>query len=117
MLGVDMDAEYVAETMNKALSTGGTARGDSRTPKFGEWMRGIWASEKNPIRDGQYVRTVKRTGRLNPGTFYELTDGKGKFWNFPANATVFIDTPNVKVTGRRSAQRGGNQQRSCWRPG
>lgn len=63
---------------------------EKREPAFGEWMRGIHASVDNPIRDGMYVKTIVRTGRLNPGKFYELTDGKGRFWQFPAEGTVFI---------------------------
>lgn len=65
-------------------------RGNTRTPLFGEMMRGIWASKSNPQRDGKYVRTVVRTGRLNPGKFYELTDGKGRFWRYDASQTVFL---------------------------
>ena len=57
-------------------------------PKFGDWIRGNFASERNPIRDGMYVRTVRRTGKFNPGKFYELTDGKGKFWQFQAEETT-----------------------------
>ena len=56
-------------------------------PKFGDWLRGIYASEGNPTRDGMYVRTIHRTGRVNAGKFYELTDGKGKFWQYPAKST------------------------------
>lgn len=37
--------------------------------------------------------------------------------NCAATADSVIVRHNVKVTGRRSAQRGGNQQRSCWRSG
>lgn len=66
-------------------------RGNTRKPKFGERMRGVWASERNPKRDGIYVRTVIRRGKLNPGTWYELTDGKGKFWQYEAAQTVFLD--------------------------
>jgi len=62
----------------------------SRQPKLGEWLRGIYASESNPIRDGMYVETIRRTGRLNPGVWYRLTDGKGKFWEFEAKNTVFL---------------------------
>lgn len=80
--------------MAEALQTGGLAIGIDRQPIFGEWLRGIWASETNPIRDGRYVRTVTRTGGLNRGTWYELTDGHGKFWQFEASATVFIEAPN-----------------------
>jgi len=96
-----MDAERTAAQMAEALQTGGLAVGTDRTPKFGEWLRGIWASPSNPIRDGRYVRTVRRTGILNPGTFYELTDGQGKFWQFEAKATVFIEAPNDPIKQRR----------------
>lgn len=65
-------------------------RGDTRAPKFGEWMRGVWASASNPHRDGMFVRTERRTGRLNPGTWHELTDGNGEFWSYPAHSTVFL---------------------------
>ncbi len=29
-----------------------------RHPKLGDWMRGIYASADNPIRDGMYVETI-----------------------------------------------------------
>ena len=76
----------------EASELSGLLSGDSRKPKFGEWIRGIWASEDNPIRDGMYVETMRRRGRMNPGTFYRLTDGKGKFWEFEASDTLYLDT-------------------------
>lgn len=69
-------------------------RGNTRAPKFGELMRGVWASKSNPQRDGMFVRTVRRTGRVNAGTWHELTDGKGKFWQYEAKSTVFLP-PNA----------------------
>ena len=57
-------------------------------PKFGDKIRGIHASERNPIRDGFYVETIHRKGRMNPGKWYGLTDGKGRFWEFEADATI-----------------------------
>lgn len=57
-------------------------------PKFGDWIRGNFASEENPQRDGMYVRTIRRTGFTNPGKWYELTDGKGKFWQYLASETT-----------------------------
>ena len=69
-------------------------RGNTRVPKFGELMRGVWASKSNPQRDGMFVRTVRRTGRVNAGTWHELTDGKGKFWQYEAKSTVFLP-PNA----------------------
>lgn len=62
-----------------------------RGPKFGDWVRGNYASEGNPIRDGMYVRTIRKTGRMNPGVFYELTDGNGKFWQFEAKNTTRLE--------------------------
>ena len=73
-------------------------RGNTRAPRFGEMLRGVWASEGNPHRDGMFVRTVRKTGRMNPGIWHELTDGKGAFWRYEAKSTVFL-TANVKLTG------------------
>ena len=63
----------------------------AREPKFGEWLRGIYASERNPTRDGMYVRTIRRTGKFNPGKSYELTDGNGLFWEYPAQSVERLD--------------------------
>lgn len=52
-------------------------------PSFGEWFTNTVASEKNPLRDGMYVKTITIPSgqrRMNPGTWWELTDGKGRFW-------------------------------------
>ncbi len=69
-------------------------------PKFGDTVRGIHASEKNPQRDGFYVQTVRRTGKMNAGTFYRLTDGHGRFWEYPVESTEIIDrrTPAAQPT-------------------
>lgn len=50
------------------------------TFKFGELVRNVYASERNPTRDGFFVREFVRRGRLNPGHICEVTNGKGKFW-------------------------------------
>lgn len=63
---------------------------DEIEPKFGEWLRGIYASESNPRRDGMYVRTIISRGRMNPGKFYEVTDGNGNFWVYPAQSVERI---------------------------
>jgi len=57
-------------------------------PFFGQWLRGIYADEECLWREGMFVETIYRTGVLNPGKFYRLTDGAGKFWEFQADATV-----------------------------
>lgn len=54
----------------------------SDAPQFGEWFTGIWASPGNPHRHGMYVETIRRSGRMNPGVHYRLTDGKGSFWEY-----------------------------------
>jgi hypothetical protein len=79
-------------------------RGDTRAPKFGEWMRGVYASASNPHRDGMFVRTERRTGRFNPGTWHELTDGNGNFWSYPANCTVFLAPPTQPAEPPRVPQ-------------
>ena len=84
------DQERRGKRRREASESSGLPSGDSRKPKFGEWMRGIWASEDNPIRDGMYVETIRRTGRTSPGTFYRLTDGNGKFWEFEAADTLYL---------------------------
>lgn len=57
-------------------------------PAFGEWVRGIWASESNPIRDGMFVEVIVRRGVFNNGRFYRITDGDGKFWEYRAEDVV-----------------------------
>lgn len=61
-----------------------------RKPCFGEWLRGIYASADNPTRDGMYVRTIRLRGKVNKGIFFELTDGKGRFWRTLAASTIFL---------------------------
>lgn len=58
-------------------------------PNFGKWMRGIHASPDNPHRDGMFVETIRRrSGRMNSGVYYRLTDGKGRFWEYPRASVI-----------------------------
>lgn len=76
-------------------------------PKFGEWLRGIHASESNPQRDGMYVRTIHTPrGRVNAGKSYELTDGKGSFWRYPVGSVERITRP-APTEGRWRRRRSG----------
>lgn len=62
-------------------------------PRFGEWFTGIYASDENPHKHGMYVRTIRRyPGGMNPGMFYELTDGEGNFWEYPVGSVVRRET-------------------------
>lgn len=49
-------------------------------PAFGTRVVNTVASVSNPQRIGLFVRVVRRTGRTNAGTWWEMTDGHGKFW-------------------------------------
>lgn len=69
------------------------------TYKFGDRVRGIYASPTNPQRDGIFVEYITRTGRLNRGRHVRLTDGKGRFWMYPAENTVPV--PDDDADGRR----------------
>ena len=53
---------------------------ESAMPKFGDRIKNPWASDDNPTKVGIFVRQFRRTGKLNPGTIWEFTDGNGKFW-------------------------------------
>ena len=59
-------------------------------PRFGEVIKGIYASNSNPQQYGYYVETIKRSGCMNPGTYYRCTDGNGKFWEYPKDSTEII---------------------------
>lgn len=62
-----------------------------RKPVFGDHMRNLWASEQNPSRDAIFVRVIRRTGKvLNSGMWYQMTDGKGKFWEVCPSGMIFI---------------------------
>ena len=54
----------------------------SDLPKFsfGDRVENALASPSNPRRIGYFVRQGYRQGRLNPGAYYEFTDGQGDFW-------------------------------------
>lgn len=59
------------------------------TPRFGDLVTNLMASPENPTRTGRFVKAGRRTGRMNPGPWWELTDGRGNFWQVkPANCEV-----------------------------
>ena len=63
-------------------------------PKFGDAVENGWASEANPTRVGLFVREGFRTGKMNRGRYFEVTDGNGKFWELPLDR-------DHKITVRR----------------
>ena len=62
--------------------------------KFGDPVTNTLAGDGNPTKHGFFVREYRRTGRLNPGSFIEVTDGKGKFWDVNAAAIVPTESRN-----------------------
>ncbi len=55
-------------------------------PKFGDVLENGWAGDRNPHKTAIFVRTGHRSGRLNPGRYFVMTDGKGDFWEQSAGS-------------------------------
>jgi hypothetical protein len=86
-----------------------------REPVFGEWLRGIYASERNPRRDGMYVETIRRTGRMNPGKAYRCTDGKGDFWEYPHDSVIFLAATRAPQEAAAEVEYAKSLAVSLWR--
>lgn len=59
-------------------------------PAFGDIIENGWASAGNPTRTGFFVREGCRSGRMNAGRYFEVTDGNGKFWELPLGSDYKI---------------------------
>jgi hypothetical protein len=57
---------------------------DTLNPKFGDIIENGLAGDVNPHRVGIFVRTGYRKGRMNPGKYFVMTDGKGEFYELVA---------------------------------
>jgi hypothetical protein len=57
-------------------------------PKFGDNVTNTAAGDSNPRKHGLFVRVVRSTGKVNPGIWYECTDGKGDFWQTDSRSIV-----------------------------
>ncbi|MNK92719.1 hypothetical protein D3C87_1128520 [compost metagenome] len=66
-----------------------------RQPRFGDRMRNLWAGERNPHRDATFIRVVHRSGRFNPGKWYEMTDEMGKTWLQAPEGLIFLELVEV----------------------
>jgi hypothetical protein len=72
---------------------------DTVKPKFLDLVENGWASEDNPLRVGIFIRRgVRPTGRMNPGPYFELTDGKGEFWTVSARSERLRIVGNLLAT-------------------
>jgi hypothetical protein len=52
---------------------------------FGDRIENDAASHDNPTRIGYFVRRAVRSGRMNAGPYVQITDGRGGFWECPAD--------------------------------
>lgn len=68
----------------------------SENPRFGDDVINDAASDDNPQKKGQFVRFVRRTGRMNPGLSWEITDGNGKFWEVFARFCRVVDPTDLE---------------------
>lgn len=62
-----------------------------RKPEFGDLMMNPWAGDANPRHIANFVREIRKTGRVNPGLWYEMTDRNGNFWEVGGNTMIFLD--------------------------
>lgn len=62
-------------------------------PAFGDVVVNHWASHDNPRRTARFVRVVRRRGRMNPGLSWQVTDGRGSFWEVLPAAFLPTDSP------------------------
>jgi len=61
---------------------------DDTNPKkwvFGDKIENDAASYDNPTRIGFFVRRAIRSGRINAGPYVQITNGRGSFWESPAD--------------------------------
>lgn len=77
--------------MTQSPNTPAPAAGSEELhPKFLDIIENGWASESNPRKYGYYLKTIHRSGRLNPGKYFTLTNGKGDFWETNASSKMKI---------------------------
>ena len=69
-------------------------------PKFGDHVEGVYASAGNPQKFGTFVEVIRRAGRMNPGTFYRLTNEHGDFWEYPAGSCAILDRRSPSAADR-----------------
>jgi hypothetical protein len=87
--------------MNHQTHPQGTDTPAEKKIKFLDVVENGYAGDSNPRRIGIYIRTGRRSGRMNPGKYYVLTDGKGNFWEMPA------DSEKLRITGNLLRQTEG----------
>jgi hypothetical protein len=68
------------------MSTDNPTSQEELKPRFLDIIENGYASEDNPRHTGIFIRSGYRSGRVNPGKYWVLTDGDGDFWEMPAKS-------------------------------
>lgn len=79
------------------------AKHEKWTFAFGDKIQNMCAGERNPMRTGIFVKRYRQGGRLNNGTWITMTDGKGNFGDFMAEA---IEPLGWEPTGAKDGAQG-----------
>jgi len=72
-------------------------------PKFLDIIENGWASEDNPHRVSYFLYRGYRSGRMNPGAYFVMTDGKGDFYELPADNEKLTIIGNLLDQARSDA--------------
>lgn len=89
-----------------------TDTANTRPLLFGDLVENPAASPDNPTRCGYFVRRGVRSGKLNPGPFAEITDGRGKFWESRIETLIVIERDRIPTVAQPASASGC----TAWRP-
>lgn len=64
-------------------------------PVFGQRINCVHASDDNPNKFGYFVRAFRRVGKMNPGLYWQCTDGKGYLWEIESKYAAIAGEPPV----------------------
>lgn len=80
-------------------------------PQFGDWLENVMAGDGNPHKRGRFVRVVRvPRGRMNAGLWWEMTDGRGDFWQSNPESCIAARAPEQLLNEQRRALRKGLDQ-------
>lgn len=69
------------------------------SPKFGDKFINKVAGDSNPRKIGMFVRVIHRAhGRMNPGKWWQMTDGKGDFWESNPDNLVPVNNTRAQAS-------------------
>lgn len=84
-------------------------------PQFGDWLENVMAGDGNPHKRGRFVRVVRvPRGRINAGLWWEITDGRGDFWQSNPEHCTAVRAPEQLLD---EAREGPRLDRLSWEGG